>query len=100
MSVAPEHPFVPPEGAATKDGAPEDEEVFPNSVLPPAFDREKLNAGVVVGVATLVVKSGDSVPAENDVTVPDPVPHVGQEITPGPVSGLGVTTIGSEAVMF
>jgi hypothetical protein len=37
-----------------------------------AVESEKLKAGVEVAVATLVVKSGDSVPALNDVTVPDP----------------------------
>jgi len=34
-----------------------------------AFERRKLSAGVVVGVATLVVKSGDKVPALKLLTV-------------------------------
>ncbi len=34
------------------------------------------------------------------VTVPLPVPHVGHDITPVVVSGVGVTTIGRVAVML
>jgi hypothetical protein len=35
------------------------------------FERMKESAGVVVAVATEVVKRGESVPALNDVTLPD-----------------------------
>jgi hypothetical protein len=45
------------------------------------FVRENVRAGVVVEVATLVVKRGERVPALNDVTVPDP---------PLPVIAVGV----------
>lgn|SRR5271167_1124142 len=34
----------------------------------------KLSAGVLVEVATLVVNNGERFPAENDVTVPPPLP--------------------------
>jgi hypothetical protein len=47
---------------------------LPKSVVPAAFDRMKLSAGVVVAVATDVVNSGERVPAENVVTVPLPPP--------------------------
>jgi len=47
---------------------------FPKAVLAAALDRENVNAGVVVGLATEVVKRGDSVPAENVVTLPPPPP--------------------------
>jgi hypothetical protein len=65
-------PFTPRTGTAVYAGAPEDPVLFPNKVPPPALVREKVNAGVVVEVATDVVKSGERFPAENDVTVPVP----------------------------
>ena len=45
---------------------------MPNRVPPPAFDKEKDNAGVVVAVATEVVNNGLRVPALKLVTVPVP----------------------------
>jgi hypothetical protein len=46
--------------------------VLPRNVCAPALDRMNVNAGVVVGLASEVVNIGESVPAENDVTVPPP----------------------------
>jgi hypothetical protein len=43
---------------------------FPKTVFAAALLKLKVNAGVVVAVATEVVNSGERVPAENDVTVP------------------------------
>jgi hypothetical protein len=55
---------------------------FPNTVSAAAVEREKVSAGVLVAVATLVVNSGESVPALNDVTVADEVLQVGQVRAP------------------
>jgi hypothetical protein len=41
-------------------------------VLAPALESVKLSAGVVVEVAVEVVNSGERLPAEKEVTVPDP----------------------------
>ena len=49
--------------------------LFPNSVKAPAFVRMNAKEGVVVGLETDVVNSGDRFPAENDVTVP-PEPEI------------------------
>ena len=46
--------------------------LLPKSVKAAAFDRLKLSAGVVVAVATLVVNSGERLPALKLVTVPVP----------------------------
>ena len=51
----------------------EPEVALPNSVNAPAFDAENESAGVLVDVATLVVNSGDRLPALKFVTDP-PVP--------------------------
>lgn len=45
---------------------------MPSTVWAAAVDKLKLIAGVVVEVATLVVKSGERLPAETAVTVPPP----------------------------
>ena len=45
---------------------------FPNTVLAALLDKEKLSAGVLVEVATDVVKSGDRFPELKLVTVPAP----------------------------
>ena len=67
-------PFGKDDGAqlatAVKLGAPVDPVQFPNIVSAPAFDSPKLRAGVVVGVATLVVKRGERFPLEKLVTEP------------------------------
>ena len=47
---------------------------FPNTLFAAALVRENVSAGVVVAVATEVVKSGERVPALKDVTVPEPPP--------------------------
>ena len=57
-----------------KAGAAAPDVGFPNTVYAPAFDSVKLNAGVVVAVATEVVNSGDKLPDEKLVTVPPPPP--------------------------
>ena len=44
--------------------------LFPNTVPAAAFERVKVKAGVVVAVATLVVKRGDRLPELKLVTVP------------------------------
>ncbi len=59
-------------GFAVNPGAAEELVAFPNTVNAAALDREKESAGVVVAVATLVVKRGESVPALKVVTVPVP----------------------------
>jgi hypothetical protein len=61
-------------GVAEKVGAAVDPVKLPNTLLAAAVDKVKVSAGVVVEVATEVVKSGERVPAENDVTVPLPPP--------------------------
>ena len=58
---------------------------FPKIVFAPELLNEKDKAGVVVAVATLVVNSGDNVPDENEVTVPDPELNVGKNVV---VNGL------------
>ena len=57
-------------------GAPEDVVLLPNIVPPPAFVNANVSAGVVVAVATLVVNNGERLPAEKDVTVPEPTATV------------------------
>ena len=52
------------------DGAVVEPVALPKYVCAAALLNEKVNAGVLVAVATLVVKRGDRLPAENDVTVP------------------------------
>src|SRR2546429_8343383 len=51
--------------------------LLPKNVCAAALDNAKLSAGVVVGVATLVVKIGERLPAEKLVTVPVPPPPPG-----------------------
>jgi hypothetical protein len=46
--------------------------LFPRKAWAAKFDSVNVSAGVVVEVATEVVKMGDSVPAEKSVTVPEP----------------------------
>ena len=57
--------------------------LLPNTVPPAALLKLKVNAGVVVAVATDVVNRGDNAPALNDVTVPVAagVAHVGNPPT-------------------
>jgi hypothetical protein len=56
---------------------------LPKTVLAAALLKLNVNAGVVVDVATLVVNSGDSVPALNEVTVPlPPLPFAAAVISP------------------
>lgn len=61
----------------TYPGAPVAFVLFPHTVYEPALFREKLSAGVVVDVATPVVKRGFALPAVKFVTVPEelPLPH-------------------------
>ena len=61
-------------GVAENVGVVEPPVKFPKTLFAAAFDKENDSAGVVVDVATEVVNSGESVPAENDVTVPLPPP--------------------------
>jgi hypothetical protein len=62
-------------GAVWYDGAPAPPLAGPaNTEFCAALLRVNDNAGVVVGAATLVVNSGDRLPEENEVTVPDPPP--------------------------
>lgn len=68
-------------GAAENVGTADEPVKLPNTVLAEAVDRAKLNAGVVVPVATDVVNRGDNAPAVNDVTVP-----VAVEIAAHPVA--------------
>ena len=63
---------------------------LPNSVLAAAFESVKLSAGVVVGVATDAVNSGDRFPVLTLVTVPVPGVTVTQLGTPL-ASRLGAT---------
>ena len=69
-----------------------------NTVLGLCVFNEKDSAGVVVGVATEVVNSGERLPEEKEVTEPPPPPEtVDQYVTPVPfvvntwpeVPGLG-----------
>jgi hypothetical protein len=63
-------------GAVWNEGCPAPPEAGPaNTEFCAAFDCVKVRAGVLVGVATEVVNSGESAPAENVVTVPVPVPE-------------------------
>jgi hypothetical protein len=56
--------------------------LFPRNECAPAFDKANESAGVVAGLATEVVNIGESVPAENVVTVPVPL---GRPVTVAPV---------------
>ena len=58
--------------AEVKDGAALDPVALPKYVLAPALDSENESAGVVVGFATDVVKSGERLPLEKLDTVPPP----------------------------
>src|SRR5882724_10576082 len=60
--------------AAVNDGAVPPPVALPKYVFAPAFDRTNPNAGVVVGVETVVVNNGERAPAEKLVTVPPPPP--------------------------
>lgn len=53
-------------------GAAVEPVALPRIVCAAAVERMNVKAGVVVAVATLVVKRGERVPAENEVTVPPP----------------------------
>jgi hypothetical protein len=59
--------------------------ILPHHAGPVTFVSEKESAGVVPAVATLVVNSGDSAPALNVVTVPDPAPAAVQVQPPAAV---------------
>lgn len=64
-------------GAAVNVGAAADPVKLPKTVLAAAVDCVNVRAGVLVDVATEVVKSGERVPAEKDVTVPAPAAYCG-----------------------
>jgi len=63
-------PGIPSTGAVVYAGAAEVVPLFPNTVPPAALVKLKVRAGVVVDVATDVVKSGLRFPALKEVTVP------------------------------
>jgi hypothetical protein len=65
-------PGMPRTGAMVYPGAAAPAVELPNTVPPAALLSAKVRAGVVVAVATEVVKRGLSDPALNDVTVPVP----------------------------
>jgi hypothetical protein len=67
-----EVPGMPRTGAMVYPGAAAPVVALPNTVPPAALLNAKVRAGVVVAVATEVVKSGLSAPALKDVTVPVP----------------------------
>lgn len=67
-------PPPPPVGIGTQLGMAALPELFPSMVLAGAWEKVKESAGVVLAVATLVVKSGERLPEEKLVTVPDPPP--------------------------
>ena len=56
------------------EGTDEVAELLPNIVYAPAALRLNERAGVVVDEETDVLKSGERLPDENEVTVPDPPP--------------------------
>ena len=61
-----------------------------------ALVRVKASDGVVVGLVTVVVKSGDRLPEEKLETVPEPTLQVGQEMVAMPLAVL--TTMAPEPV--
>jgi hypothetical protein len=65
-------PGMPSTGAMVYAGAAAPVVLLPNTVPPAALLSAKVRAGVVVAVATFVVKSGLSDPALKEVTVPVP----------------------------
>lgn len=56
--------------AAVNDGAVDPAVLLPKYVFAPAFESANVSAGVVVAVPTLLVNSGERLPALKDVTVP------------------------------
>jgi hypothetical protein len=78
-------------GAVWKEGAPAPPDAGPaNTEFCAALESEKDRAGVVVAVATLVVNSGDRLPAEKLVTVPVPTLIV---LHPNPVPDVQVSAL-------
>lgn len=63
-----------PVTSCPNDGAALPDVALPKIVLAAALDRANERAGVVVGVATLVVNNGDRLPDEKILTLPPPVP--------------------------
>jgi len=59
-----------------KVGGADPEVAFPNRVFAATLLNEKLRAGVLVAVATLVVNRGERLPALKLVTEPEPPPQV------------------------
>jgi hypothetical protein len=83
-------------GADVNDGAAEPPVGLPNTVPDAAFESVNVSAGVVVDVATELVKSGDRLPAENAVTVPVLAPNVqvvDVQETPDPVKVNAPVTV-------
>jgi hypothetical protein len=72
-----EVPGMPRTGAMVYPGAAAPVVALPNTVPPAALLSAKVRAGVVVAVATEVVKSGLRAPALNVVTVPVPYGNAG-----------------------
>jgi hypothetical protein len=75
-------------GAALNAGAADAPVKLPNTELAAAALAVNVNAGVVVEVATDVVNRGDSAPALNAVTVPEPPPPLVATATHVPVEAL------------